>query len=79
MGLLEVMIIITEAAAEAVFNEVIMQVHDLRLEAILGVEIGAVVEAAEAVEVSVEVLLEDHRGGELVSNSCNKSSILLSL
>ena len=57
-------------------TEASMEVHDLHLEVVLEVESEVVAEAPEEVVVAfVEVLQEDHlTGGELVSNSCNKSS-----
>ena len=81
-GLLEAMIImevileVTEVLIFMEAPEVIMQVHDLHLEVVLEVESEVVAEALEeVVEAFVEVLQEDHlTGGELVSNSCNKSS-----
>ena len=62
----EVMVVFMEAI------EVIMQVHDLHLEAVLGVE--SEVEVVEAAEEVVEAFVEVLHVGELVSNSCNKSS-----
>ena len=82
-GLLEAMIImeviLEVTGAMVVFmeaTEASMEVHDLHLEVVLEVESEVVAEALEeVVEAFVEVLQEDHlTGGELVSNSCNKSS-----
>merc|ERR1712025_110605 len=82
-GLLEAMIImeviLEVTGAMVVFmeaTEASTEVHDLHLEVVLEVESEVVAEALEeVVEAFVEVLQEDHlTGGELVSNSCNKSS-----
>merc|ERR1712004_474 len=73
---MKIMEVIPEATeAMLVFMEaieVIMQVHDLHLEAVLGVE--SEVEVVEAAEEVVEAFVEVLHVGELVSNSCNKSS-----
>ena len=73
---MEVILEVTEVLIFMEATEVIMQVHDLHLEVVLEVESEVVAEAPEeVVEAFVEVLQEDHlTGGELVSNSCNKSS-----
>ena len=73
---MEVILEVTEVLIFMEATEGIKQVHDLHLEVVLEVESEVVAEAPEeVVEAFVEVLQEDHlTGGELVSNSCNKSS-----